>query len=77
MKLAIQHQTEQKTVGIGVTASNALEQGMEAWSLRERQLVNKKQDDVDAVRLCLIKAVEKGWRKVRILFANRKLLSPF
>ena len=77
MKLAVQHQKEDKSFGIGITALNTANQGITAWSLRERQSGNKDQDLAEAVRLCMVKAAGKGWRKINIRFENRKMMTQF
>ena len=75
LKLAVQHQKEAKSFGIGITALNAANQGMAAWSLRERQTRNKDQDMAEIVRLCMIKAAWKGWEKINIRFENKKMMN--
>nr|XP_027103028.1 uncharacterized protein LOC113724320 [Coffea arabica] len=74
LKLATQHQNGNNSFGIGITAANGAGQGIAAWSLRERQARNRAQDNVEAVRLCMIKAATKGWRDIKIRIEDRKLL---
>ena len=66
---------EDHKLGIGIIAKLNRVQTKVEWALVERSSSNKVQDEAEVVRLALMKAKEKRWRRIQISCENRHLIS--
>ena len=74
IKVHTHQDKRQKTVGIGITATDSMGHLQAGWALRERMSADPLQDKAVAVRLALLNAINQGWRNIKVELDNRELV---
>ncbi|XP_071914537.1 uncharacterized protein [Coffea arabica] len=74
IKVHTHQDKRQKTVGIGITATDSMGHLQAGWALRERMSADPLQDKAVAVRLALRNAIDQGWRNIKVELDDRELV---
>ena len=59
-------------VGIGVEIRTWSHDTTESWALKDRSHGNKNTDAAAAIRLVLCKALQRGWRNIKVRVQNKE-----